>query len=116
MAFVSCLTLLMVGFVIPFLDVHWNIYVILLNIIIGGWCYSFAFISTYWVIKQHNKQSVATPSDTQLTLEQILSSQKGFRTFADYLVQEFSIEHLFFLFEVMKLKNDLINTQLIIYF
>ncbi len=80
------------------------------------YCYYLAFISTHWVIHKYNKQCLQTPSNKQLSLEYILSDATGFTLFADYLVKQFSIEHLLFLFDIMKLKQELIAMELSFFF
>ena len=45
----------------------------------------------------------------QMSLESILLSKDGFDLFATHLVNEFSIENLAFVFEVMQIKNEAIN-------
>ena len=52
------------------------------------------------------------PNMTYLTLQDILSTELGFDLFANHLIKEFSIENLFFLFEIMQIKQQCINHKL----
>ena len=51
----------------------------------------------------------ATPAyEKRLPLEEILSTKDGFDLFANHLIREFSIENLFFVFEMMQTKRELL--------
>ena len=49
----------------------------------------------------------------QMPLEDLLSTKDGFDIFANQLVKEFSIENLFFVYEVMQTKKDAITHKLL---
>ena len=49
----------------------------------------------------------------QMPLEELLSTKDGFDLFANQLVKEFSIENLFFVYEVMQTKRDAIDHNLV---
>ena len=98
-------------------------------------CFTFSTISTYWVIRKYQKQLelpnlVSNTSFELLSLDQVLSTKDGFDLMADWLVREclvslhclfqmlifphaVSIENLFFLFEVVQIKNQMLQKQLI---
>eukprot|EP01084_Bolivina_argentea_P183775 317069_1 len=105
-------------FVVPFLKSGWNIRFIVTNVITASFCYSCSLLSTYWVLKQYYKESMkrraSIKSNTKLSLQQILSTKKGFKLFADFQVKEMCIEHLFFLFEIMHVKSHLMTTKVLI--
>ena len=94
-----------------------NSYLLLSNTILCGWCYAVALISTSWVFWKYRNQGKEdwerNSNEKCLTLEQVLSSRKGFKAFANYLVTEYATESLFFLFEVMHFKNQLIESKLV---
>ena len=83
-------------------------------------------IATYWSINQFNKQerlkkqwsvprkgpSVASNKAKKMSLEEILATKHGFDIFANHLVKEFSIENLFFVFEMVQVKYDLLAYKL----
>ena len=101
------------------MDLHWNIRLIITNITMTIMCYCCSFISTKWVITRYQKELIkkticlnTSVLENNISFEDILSSKTGFKLFADHLVKEFSIEHLFFLFEIMLIKNDLLATKL----
>ena len=103
--------------VLLFMDRIWNIRLIATNILASVICYLWSFISTKWVITKYENEIIKHNKHNQynekyLGLEQVLSTKDGFKLFANHLVQEFSIEHLFFLFEMMQIKNKLIATEL----
>eukprot|EP01083_Nonionella_stella_P060401 157740_1 len=97
----------------PFLDYYWNIRTIFDNVFVCVWCYALAFISSKWVISKYKIYSLITATNNELSLEEVLCDDIGFKLFAEYLVQEYSIEHLCFLFEIMKLKHELIAAKII---
>lgn len=85
-----------------------------------------SLIPTHWVIMQYNKQckkqliyqiekseSASEYVNNRLTLEQILATKDGFDVLANHLVNEFSIENLFFVFELVQIKKELIDHGLI---
>merc|ERR1719384_2651889 len=81
-------------------------------------CYILSFVSTHWVIKQYEKQQNKYKLNmaligNRLSLEEILSTKDGFDLFANHLVKEFSIENLFFIFEMVQIKHELVVNQLI---
>jgi len=92
-----------------------NAYLLLSNGILCGWCYAVALISTAWVFWKYTnrKEDERETNDKCISLEQVLSSRKGFKAFANYLVTEYATESLFFLFEVMQFKNELIESKII---
>ena len=66
----------------------------------------------FWKYRNQGKEDwEKNPNEKCLTLEQVLSSRKGFKAFANYLVTEYATESLFFLFEVMHFKNQLIESK-----
>eukprot|EP01083_Nonionella_stella_P014209 39945_1 len=105
-----------------------NVQILLMNMYTCTCCYLMSFISTHWVIKQYNAQqlrlkvaltrqlsdkSVIDMVKSRWTLEQVLSTKDGFDSFANHLVREFSIENLFFVFEMVQIKNDLVTQGLV---
>lgn len=76
--------------------------------------YTFAFASTWWVIKQYEK-TLKAKSDKNtdatsiefMSLEQVFNTDDGFEVFANHLVNEFSTENLFFVLEMMQIKNQI---------
>ncbi len=89
-----------------------------------------SFVSTHWVLKQYEKQNSKQTLGTmllqkqsvqetqqqisvRLSLEDILSTKVGFDLFANHLVREFSVENLFYIFEMVQIKNELILHELI---
>eukprot|EP01084_Bolivina_argentea_P292317 502507_1 len=116
------------AFVLPFTPEGSMIRLVVMNIFVTSACYIACFISTYWIIKQYEKQKElhvgsvelqTSPSMTQsssqsrMSLEDIISKQDGFDLFAIHLVKEFAIENLAFVFEVMQIKNEAIHSKLI---
>eukprot|EP01083_Nonionella_stella_P050740 134882_1 len=101
---------------------------ILFNMFTSTCCYIMAFVSTHWVITQYHAQqtgfkrelavqlstrSVINKVKGRPSLEDVLSTKDGFDLFANHLVREFSIENLFFVFEMVQIKNELVNNRLI---
>eukprot|EP01083_Nonionella_stella_P276205 938367_1 len=94
-------------------------------------CYIMAFVSTHWATAQFTAQrkmhqplfeemhlnqtldEVQKDVKSRLSLEEVLSSRDGFDVFANHLVREFSIENLFFVFEMVQIKKELLKHQLI---
>jgi len=93
-----------------------NAYLLLSNGILCGWCYAVALISTAWVYWKYSnrREDERETNEKCISLEQVLSSRKGFKAFANYLVTEYATESLFFLFEVMQFKNELIKSKIIL--
>ena len=91
---------------------------IIINVWVNGFCYVYCFISTYWVIRQYHKQLRELSDDKmifkELTLDEILMSKDGFDLFANHLVNEFSIEHLAFLYEMMQIKQEAIDNRCVL--
>lgn len=96
--------------------------VVLENLLCSLTCYAFCLIPTYWINKQYRKQqewniqynqmkedTVKSQSIQYLSLEELLSNTDGFDLFADHLVKEFSIENLFFVFEVIQIKKEVLK-------
>ena len=92
------------------------------NLLCSLTCYAFSLIPTYWINKQYRKQEKwnmrfsnfnnaddKSQSIRYISLEDILSTKDGFDLFADHLVREFSIENLFFVFEVVQIKNEVLK-------
>eukprot|EP01083_Nonionella_stella_P020393 56537_1 len=108
-----------------------NLRYILFNMFTCFCCYIMAFVSTHWAITQFNAQrnkhqplldetnlnksvdEVQKDVESRLSLEDVLSSRDGFDVFANHLVREFSIENLFFVFEMVQLKKELMKHRLI---
>eukprot|EP01083_Nonionella_stella_P067055 177098_1 len=106
---------------------NWRI--MLMNMFTCTACYTMSFVSTHWVIKQYNTQrkklelctqlllsnsaSVMNEVKSRLTLTEVVSTKDGFDSFANHLVREFAIENLFFVFEVVQIKNELVSNRLI---
>ena len=85
---------------------------LIMNIWACGVCYAYCFIATYWVIWQYKKQLKQFEVDggiKKMSLEELLLSKDGFDLFATHLVNEFSIENLAFIFEVMRIKKEAIK-------
>lgn len=59
----------------------------------------------------HSERSRNSGKDSRLSLEEILGTKNGFDAFANHLVREFSVENLFFLFEMMQIKDQCVNNQ-----
>ena len=79
-------------------------------------CYAYCFIATYLVIRQYNKQMSDNGTDgnkKEMSLQEILLSKDAFMLFATHLVNEFSVENLAFMFEVMQIKNEAINHRFV---
>ena len=74
-------------------------------------CYAYCYIATYLVIRQYNKQirDNGHGNKKEMTLQEILLSKDAFMLFATHLVNEFSVENLAFMFEVMQIKSEAIN-------
>ena len=97
--------------------------VILENLLCSLTCYAFCLVPTYWINKQYEKQQAwniqynemrereKSQSIIYLPLEELLSTTDGFDLFADHLVKEFSIENLFFVFEVIQIQNEVLKHQ-----
>eukprot|EP01084_Bolivina_argentea_P266445 451933_1 len=98
-----------------------NLRFILMNMFTCFCCYFMSFVSTHWVLKQYEKhllefklfEETQNEVSVRLTLEEILSTKIGFDIFASHLVTEFSIENLFYIFEMVQIKNQLILHKLI---
>ena len=91
-----------------------NVLVIVGNVASVGVCYTVCFIQTMWVIRQYVTKLKLHSSTEELThfkLEQVLSTKDGFDLFANHVVKEFSIENLFFVFEMMQMKHDLVENR-----
>ena len=120
---ITLIVMSMIGFALIFLDITWNIRIVISNITFGILCYGFSFVMTYRIVMVHRKRQQKTeqktPEDrtesipTRATLEQVLSTKRRFKLFADYLLKEFSIEHLFFLYQMMEIKRGLLASELI---
>ena len=99
---------------------------IIMNLFTCSCCYVLGYVSTYWVVKQYEREMVRrrsldeeresqTLSDIRSSmskrweLEDILATKDGFDLFANHLVKEFSIENLYFIFEMVQIKSDLID-------
>eukprot|EP01084_Bolivina_argentea_P087681 158353_1 len=108
-----------IGILIP--DITSNNRIIPTNLVSAMLSYLPCFISTYWAIKQYNKQklihmmhrNIDYDDNKHLSLAKILSNKDGFDLFANHLVKEFSGENLFFIVEVIQLKNDVIAQKLV---
>ena len=105
---------------------------IIINIIACLPGYVWIYIATKWCVIKYNKQLPQELSEmmdrsnvsasgqchkttSRLSLEQILATEDGFDIFANHLVKEFSIENLFFIFEMMQIKNDVLENELCIH-
>ena len=98
-----------------------NIRALLTNLCVSSVYYVFSFASTWWVIKQYQKKlkkqnnhdhNQDDPSSIQfMTLEQVLNTEDGFEVFANHLVNEFSTENLFFVLEMMQIKNQVAENK-----
>ena len=99
----------------------------MINLITCMPVYLMCFVSTYWAIKQYEKQqkhqsllqrqkslnsTAREHIENRLSLEDILATKDGFDVFANHLVKEFSIENLFFVYEMVQIKNELHIHQL----
>merc|ERR1712113_1159056 len=85
--------------------------------------YLMAFISTVYVLKQCNKNKVAISkqkfemeqddksSNKWSEIEQILSTKNGFNAFGHHLMNEFCIQNLFFLDDMMQIKNKVLSAK-----
>ena len=94
-----------------------NMRIICGNIATNGVSYFTCLLQTYWVIGQYVKQLKLHANSEELThfkLEQVLCTKDGFDLFANHVVKEFSVENLFFVFEVMQMKHELISNKLVI--
>ena len=92
---------------------EWDIRVICNNMLLGYAGYAVILVYTFWVLRKYKQQMSAQQVDDEenikrLSLKQVLSTKIGFKLFADHLVRELSIEHLFFLYEIMQLKYELL--------
>lgn len=100
-----------------------NIRTIMTNLSCACTSYTFAFASTWWVIKQYRKtlQSKTDHHDTDtatitfMTLEEVFNTVDGFEVFANHLVNEFSTENLFFVLEMMQIKRQILQNKLCMY-
>eukprot|EP01083_Nonionella_stella_P017886 50081_1 len=94
--------------------------------------YILSFMQTHYVIKHyvesgergakfvHARSLSARMSshrvndvENKLSLEEILKTRDGFDVFANHLIREFSTENLFFLYEVMQVKNEMLMKNLV---
>ena len=95
-----------------------NMRIICANITSNGVCYFSCLVQTYWVIGQYVKQLKLHANSEELShhkLEEVLSTRDGFDLFANHVVKEFSVENLFFVFEMMQMKTELLVSKLSIY-
>eukprot|EP01083_Nonionella_stella_P175253 609835_1 len=87
---------------------------IVLSLYVGLSFYFVCGISTWWMLRQYQKQSQYHKAGTShMNLGALLSKQDGFDLFAYHLVREFSIENLSFLLEIMQIKQQMIGYGLI---
>ena len=95
-----------------------SIRAVCVNLWACGFCYTYCFVATYWVIEQYKKQLNQFDMNaevTQMKLKDILSSKDGFDLFAAHLVNEFSIENLAFIFDVMGVKRECVSHRFAYY-
>ena len=101
---------------------------IVINLIACVAPHTIGFVATFWAVrqcrKQYYKELKSKMGDTtrkfsdssafsEMTLEHILATRDGFDLFANHLVKEFSIENLFFIFELVQIKNELLTHRMI---
>eukprot|EP01084_Bolivina_argentea_P029354 54478_1 len=127
------------GVIAPLINPISNLYILIMNIWTSQGLYVFSLVPTYWVLKQYEKQlslnslkkkkkikiedeksnstqnsrKIQVEYTDKMSLEEILKTKDGFDIFANHLIREFSIENLFFVFEVMQAKNEVITKKLI---
>ena len=114
------LWIIYVVFIHPILDIPYksSIRALCMNIWSCTCCYTYCYVATYWVIKQYKKQLNQFDKNRegiQMKLLDILSSKDGFDLFASHLVNEFSLENLAFIFEVMEIKRECANHRFAYY-
>eukprot|EP00483_Globobulimina_turgida_P007933 UN07949 len=112
----------------PLINPSSNLSTLVLNIWANMSLYIYSLVPTYWVIKQYEKQlaannpyqqklennsSLSRDNMNKLSIEEILKTKDGFEIFANHLIREFSIENLFFVFEIMQTKHEIISKKLV---
>ena len=105
--------LIIYSFSIP---IDWNLRVIISDLWGSFGSFGFILLSTYWVIRQYNNEllrndALRNGESKKMSLEDILATKDGFDLFANHLVNEFSIENLTFVFQVMQMKYEAMKSR-----
>eukprot|EP01083_Nonionella_stella_P002650 7583_1 len=92
-----------------------NVHMIISNVWMAVVCYVLCFLQTSWVIRRFiaSRAFDETATVEPISLEELLKTQDGFEVFANHLMHEFSIENLFFVFEIMQTKHEMVMDSLV---